>query len=485
MNIIEESFKEKKENKPKRTAAIILAIIILLVFIIIGIFVAIIYLQNSELKVSLDGKINENIKQMLLFEDGKIYLPIRNFATQLGYQSFNGEYNNKSENASKCYIQSDNEVVNFALNSKKIYKLDLEENSNYETYTLEKEIIARQGVLYILADDANLAFNMSFVYDEEANRIRIYTMDYLIKSYESQILDYNYTEISEEFVNHKSILSNMLIVRDDKQKYGVINASTGEAVLEAKYDSIKYIPISGNFIVESNKKFGVMSDSRQTLVQITYDDIQLIDTEAILYLVKKDNKYGVVDRRGNTVIYTEYDEIGIDATKFSQNDIKNGYILIDNLIPVYKDNLWGIFDKTGKLVVDFKYTELGYIATSNKEAINLLVIPNYDMIVVSNNGKYGLINISGEEKLATIADDIYMTIESGTKHYNILANDNIRDAEDYLDYIGIVARNENGEVLNENTINNNSEKNNNNNNTTNNSNATEQNNTNKNKQGED
>ena len=43
------------------------------------------------------------------------------------------------------------------------------------------------------------------------------------------------------------------------------------------------------------------------------------------------------------IIHLDYDEIGIDITKFSDNDIKNKYILADNLIPVRKDEYWGFF----------------------------------------------------------------------------------------------------------------------------------------------
>ena len=45
---------------------------------------------------------------MLVFEnDGKIYAPIKEIASYLGYESYNGEYSQRSEEQSKCYIQNE------------------------------------------------------------------------------------------------------------------------------------------------------------------------------------------------------------------------------------------------------------------------------------------------------------------------------------------------------------------------------------------
>ena len=124
-------------------------------------------------------------------------------------------------------------------------------------------------------------------------------------------------------------------------------------------------------------------------------------------------------------------------SKFEKNDIRNKYLLVDNLIPVKKNDLWGPVDKNGKTVVDFKYDSLGYIASSNKDALNLLVIPNYNMIVTCKDKKYGLINSSGEEKFPTRADDIYMVIDSGTKYFYLNFEDQRYDVEKWLDSIGV------------------------------------------------
>ncbi len=200
-----------------------------------------------------------------------------------------------------------------------------------------------------------------------------------------------------------------------------------------------YLPNVGDFLVETNKKVGILSATGETKVQIMYDSIELMDSDSGLYVVKKDDKYGVIDVRGNIKIYIENDEIGMDVSKFSQNNIKNKYIFAENLIPVRNDKYWGLYDTKGNQVVEYKYDSLGYVASNNKDAINLLVIPNYNVLVACKDQKYTLINSSGSELFAIVADDIYMTISGGEKHYYITINDNRIDAEEWMDLNGIRA----------------------------------------------
>ncbi len=445
MNLIEENFKNKEENKKKRTTRIILSAIVLVIFIIIAIIVYLMYLRNSQLRLTLDGVSNERLKNILIFEDnGTIYVPIKEMAAYLGYESYNGEYSNRSEDQNKCYIINENEVVNFELGEEKIYRLDLTENNKNYVYSYMKQPVKGiGGVLCISTQGMEEAFNVSFEYDKENNRIAIWTLPYLYKSYATRVLDYQYTELSNKFVNQKAILENELIVKG-KNQYGVIGLD-GTTILEAKYDNITYLPDTGDFLVENNKQVGIMSKNGETKVQIMYNSIELMDSDAGLYAVKKDNKFGVVDVKGNIVIYIENDEIGIDISKFSQNNIKNRYILADSLIPVRKDDYWGLYDKNGKQVVEYKYDSLGYVASNNKNALNLLVIPNYDVLVVCKDNKYSLLNSSGRELFAIVADDIYMTFSGGETHYYIAVNDQQMDAEDWLDEYGITTENKNTE----------------------------------------
>ena len=439
MNIIDENFVEKEKKVNTKLPKIVLAIIILLVIGIIGIIVTLGYIENSQLKVYVDGQVQSKVKEMLVFDGDTVYIPIRDIASYVGYQSYSGDYAERSEAKNKCYIQSDDEIANFVLNSNKIYKLETQQsNSDYSYFYSKKPVKAINGKLYISSDGFEQAFNTSFIYNKDTNRIQIYTMKYLINSYQKMVLDKNYAEMSSEFHNQKSIFEERLIVKKDKKQIGVIDLD-GNTVVEPKYDNITYIAETGDFLTTSNGKVGIISKDGNMKVQILYDSLKLMDKDAGIYEAKRENKYGIIDIKGNIKLYIENDEIGMDISKFEKNDIRNKYLLVDNLIPVKKNNLWGLVDKNGKTVVDFKYDSFGYIASSNKDALNLLVIPNYNMIVTCKDKKYGIINASGEEKFPTMADDIYMVIDSGTKYYYLNFKDQRYDVEKWLDSIGVKA----------------------------------------------
>ena len=440
MNLIEESFQNKQEKKKKRTTGIILGAIIFVVLIIIAIAIYLFYIQSTTMRLLLDGQSNESLKQLIVFENGKMYAPIKEIASYLGYNSYNGEYTQRSEDQSKCYVQNSNEVANFSLGSETIYKLDLTSNdNNYENVYVDDPVIAKNGVLYATSEAIEKAFNVSFQYDESTNRIYIYTLPYLIQLYSPRVLDFGYTAISDVFANQKAALQDLLVVKtgENEDIYAVVDVN-GNAILEAKYDNITYLPETGDFKVEADGKVGILGNKGETKVQIMYDTIELMDSDAGLYVASNNGKYGAIDLRGNIKIYIENDEIGMDISPFSQNNIKNKYILAGNLIPVRKNDLWGLYDLNGNLVVDFTYDSFGYIAKTNRDALNLLVIPDYEVLVACKDEKYTLLNSSGRELFgAPIADDIYMTISGGQTHYYITVNDNMMDAEVYLNNIGV------------------------------------------------
>ena len=53
MNLMEESFKPKKEDKSKKMAKIVLVCIVLIVLIIIGVAIAMVYVQSNTLKLEI------------------------------------------------------------------------------------------------------------------------------------------------------------------------------------------------------------------------------------------------------------------------------------------------------------------------------------------------------------------------------------------------------------------------------------------------
>lgn len=462
MNLIDESVDYKKKDNSKKIARIILIFIALIIIAIISVLGVLMYIKNKELKLYIDGNVNDKVKNMMeVDDDGTVYFPVKDIASYLGYQSYNGEYTDKSEDANKCYIQNDNEIANFVLNSNKIYKLALENSDgNYNYYYANKPVKAINGKLYISSDALANAFNLSFTYDTDSNRVYIYTMPYLIESYSAKVLDYGYDSISDNFINQKAVLNSMLVVTKNQGKsYAVIDLK-GNAIIEAKYDNIEYLENTGDFLVTSNNKVGIISSKRETKVQLLYDSLELVDSDSGLFIAKKDNKYGIIDSKGNIKVYIEYDEIGIDNTKFEKNNIKNKYLLDNGMIPAKKDKYWGAFDKNGKTVLNFEYDSFGYTATSNREAINLLIIPDYNLMVVCQNKKYALVSSTGDMVIRPVLDDAYMTISSGKKYYYMNVGDRKIDIIEFLDEQSPnITKNSSNETNNNTTSENKSEEN--------------------------
>ena len=476
MNLLDEDYSNNKENKTKKMIPIIIVLIVIILMAIIGIVSYMMYLQGAKLRVYVNDVQNADVKNLLHFEeDGTIYVPIRAIASYLGYNSFNGEYKNKSEEQSKCYVECTEEVANLTLNSNKIYKLNLEDNDNNYTYVyMDKPVKAIEGELYITTDGMQKAFNSSFFYNEQNNTITIYTTPYLINAYTNTILDYGYTKLSETFDNEKTAIRNMLVVSDDRY-YGVINVNDGTEILECKYDDIKYQEATGDFIVCSDDKYGIIGVDKKTKVSIDYDSIELMDYDAGLYLVSRNDHFGVIDLNGHIVIHTENDQIGVDISKFANNDLKTGYILIDKLIPVQKNDKWGLFDTDGHQLVEFEYDSFGYVAGNIREAQNLLVIPSYNLIVACMNDRYTLLNSLGEQPIRAFVDDIYMQIDGGEKQYYMIANDKKYNVEEYLDRLGVIqTESNNSNTTNTSNTNSDSTSNNINNNETNNTENTNQ-----------
>ncbi len=449
MNLIDEEYQKNKNVNTKGIQKIIIAIIIIIVIMILAIGAYLLYEKVSDLRVTLDGQANIRFEQLLVFEeDGKVYMPIKEVSKYLGStESYNGHYEDRSEDSNKCYIKSDNEAVNFTNGSAQIEVLNLTTGSgNYKIIETADKVKTINGALYASSDTISEAFNITFDYNTSTNTITVFTLTYLVESYTPWALEQGYSGISEKFENQKAIIDNRLVVLDiNGSQLGVVDIQNNKIVLEPKYEDITYLSESKDYLIKTNGKMGIIDDNAKIIIPASYSSIEVLDYETELYIVSSNNNYGVIDSNGKTIIHTEYEKIGVNINEYDQPEIKNEYLLIDNIIPVEKEEKWALFDKTGKQLTEFKYDDIGYKVKSDRNAMSMLIIPSYNMLVVSENEKYGLVNSSGEEIIKTVADDIYMTIEGGERHYYISINDEARDAEEYLDRIGVKKVEENKE----------------------------------------
>lgn len=152
-------------------------------------------------------------------------------------------------------------------------------------------------------------------------------------------------------------------------------------------------------------------------------------------MVTNNNKQGVINDSGRTILYLEYDDIGIESSRFPEDALKNQYILYDAYIPVMRAQKWGIMDKNGNNIIPLEYDSLGCMKSSSSngsEYNSTILIPQYNAVVVSQNGKYGLVDVRGNVILTCGADGIYSKTSNGKMSYWLVVQNNEMDLLDYL-----------------------------------------------------
>ena len=442
-----ELYQEVRNEKKTKLPMIIGICISVLIIIIITIIFGIIYLEKSIMKITIDGQRNYDIEKVIYIteeNEPKLYFQIREIAKFLNYEDYRGDYKIKSEDSTKCYVKNEYETAMFTKDSDILIRS--RGDSDYEYITLDEKVFEKDGELYTTPEGIEQAFSTLLEYDLEKNRIDIYTMDYLNKLYASalgiDIEDKNATEtLSEEFADKKAIFQDMMIIIKDDQ-YGVIKASTGSSILETKYEEIKYLPATSDFLVKSNEKYGIIGKDASTKVKVVYDEIKVMDSKNELYLVKQNDLYGVIDTNGKIIIEPAYKQIGVDIEKYEQIGIENQYVLLDEIIPIKNnENLWGLFNIKGEKIKEFEFTGIGCATTQSSNLYPALVIPSYKILVVEKDKHYNLITSSGEELIPSyILDSVYMksNTETGENKFYMTynGNDKVVSVEEWLTSIG-------------------------------------------------
>lgn len=453
----DEEFDE--ENQKLKSIKKIIVISILILSIIVIVLLGVLFYANNNpthITAYIDGVKVSNFEQILdvqTDENGKtqIYIPIREFATflnavhpELKYTTFKGDYNPKTEEETKCYIMREKyEVAIFTAKSKTIYKLNLQDRADeYEEINAEKDVFLNNGVLYASSEGIEKGYNIEFKYDENKKIIRIYTLDYLISANQKLLKEKNFSnfgtlEIDERnFNNCKSILDGLLIVQNSSDKWGVLTADFKEFILEPQYDNIDFMAGSSKFLVESNKKIGVFSKDGKNMIELKYQDITSMGQNSNLYIVKVNEQYGVVDENGNIIIYPQYEKIGIDYKNFTYNDVKNGYILLNKLIPVKQNSKWALYTLKGEQVSKgFKYDRIGCSRVkSGNNIYGLVQIPERNVIVVGEgDDKYSFMNINGDDSmLPFLFKYIYIKSSEGNNTYWMTYKDIDYNVLDFL-----------------------------------------------------
>jgi len=445
MDLFENELVEEK-NKNSKIAKMIIIAIVLISLLCVGILVAITMLQSQQLRVYIDNSATSLTNNTLIIEDtGKVYISINDMAKIFGYEYLNGEYEKTSEDNTKGFVRNPDEIVSFEANSKRVYKIV--QNSNRDLYNyfyIDENIKFMNSKLYTTPEGIKTIFNANFEYNVETNMVTIFTLPYLTEYYTGKIAEYGYKNLDNEFENLKALTSDMIIAIKEDGKAGIITTE-GKQIISPKYDKIRYVETTKDFFVTANAKVGLVSNTGRTKINLLYDSIELLDKDKELYLVRNDGKSGVLDKNGNIIIYLEYEQIGIDLSQFKNSDIKNPYLIFDNCIPVMKDKKWGILDVAGREILPVSFDFLGcVIGTSNvKSTNNVIIIPDYEAIVVGKDKLYGIYNAKGEKLVEIALTSVYSVTSSGKTVFEMEYNEKRLNVEEYFNGQGIKKINKN------------------------------------------
>lgn len=429
----DDEIKKKGSNITSKILLAIIGCIILIIAIIIMI------LANSTTKatytISVDGvAVNTvSISNLLDVVDDATYVNIKEFAKLVGYEYHEGEYKAYAIEDNKCYVQGTDETASFYVDTNKVYKLPVNLISeDYREYTVQSNIIKNeQGGIYAPIDAIALAFNVDIT--EQNNGLVILTLDYLVSVYDTKTIKWGYTGMkTQSFENKKAILYDCLIVKKEEGLYKIIDKQNTKEIVSDKYSAIEFSENTKEFFVTNSlNQVGIINLDGTIKIEPVYETISVLDKESDLYLIEKDKKYGVVKSGNVSIIFPEYDSIGYENTTV-ENSSSNQQLLLDELIPVSKNGIWGAFNKEGKKVLELTYSSFGCSLTSIiidettvKQVEPVLSIERCKGIVVKKDGKYGLVDVTGNELVPIVVDCIYgiEKEEEEDKKYFMLYND--------------------------------------------------------------
>ena len=453
------------EKNQKLKTIIIISIIILSILCCILIILAAYKKNNpSHITTYIDGKkMSQSFEKILDVqkdENGKtqMYIDIKKFAEYMnnanekfGYKAYTGNYYPTTEEKDKCYVvREKHEVVMFENKSNIIYKKNLEDGANktsnedYEDFLLNHNVFSINDNLYASIEGIEKGYNVQIKFDEKTKTLRIYTLDKIIttvqeKIKKKEILNYGVFEIEDKnYNNWKTAFEDLLIVKsEDTNKYGLIKSSLESFILEPQYDNIEYISNSKKLLVEGNKKKGLYDLNGKRMIDMIYDEITPIGLKSDLFKVKVNKNYGVVNNEGKNVVYPQYTDIGLKVTNYSVNNVKNGYILLDDLIPVKQEKKWSFYSiKNSKFITDtFKYTNIGCSTVkSGNNIYSLMIIPELEYIVVGDDkNNFWFMDKSGNDDIFPhVLEQVYLQLENGEPKYYFVYNDTEINIIEYL-----------------------------------------------------
>lgn len=387
--------KKQKSNGQK-------IVLFLLIFSIFALIMTIVMMSaisgkgTKELTIGIDGK-DIKIEQGLLTADEKgiNYISIQKIAKLVGFNYVSGEYKKYSGDTTKCYLENDNQVIQFETGINKIYKVDTKTNLDYEEYELKNIIIKQNDLIYVALEDVNTALNVIYSYSNVDNKIILKTLETVQQEQKNTISEKtngDLIQISEEFNNKKALAYNMLVASNENGKWGVVDTTNYTKVKENQYSSIEFIESADAFIVSDNNKYGIIKPKKEEpILQLNFEEIKVINNKPLCYMVKTGEKYAIVNEEGKLIINDQYNSFGYNTNSSTEESV----LVIEEM---------------------------------ENKAVNILV--------VCKDGKYGLLDLDKKSSIGGCnLEKVYSKNENGKKVYYVQLNNEIISLNKYIEHV--------------------------------------------------
>lgn len=382
---------EKKNSSDKNKELVLRAILSIILFIVLIISIVLLVLLKKQTNVepSLKTEIPE-IKEEYSATKLNIYKEYNNIVLyneqtkeiELGSDDENIDYytigtfgkiysveisNEHSDDNSKGYDEVGNYRIYYDDDEGKYYYKNITNKTvsdyyDYMSFIKTKDNTYRYIQLVNYTDD-NMEINYLFnIATEQTTKI--------------EAIITNLIELGTGSNYYRNQINNLkyLIVKDDKNKYGIMDFD-GNIVLNYKYDDLMYYNSDDTFIAYLNKKAGVINIDDEIIHNIEFDDIYTNDNYTV---ATKNNKIGifykdklVVDfsinydkSEENDTYYTEYNNdtlyltVSPDADSNSAVYNKNtvNYIITQKGIQrTLKSKVYGIYSNNDNNPEDYVY----------------------------------------------------------------------------------------------------------------------------------
>lgn len=244
------------------------------------------------------------------------------------------------------------------------------------------------GKLRLLNDDRYLQSTPKTKFLKSRNGQIIYFSDNALEVKDSYLLEYLPSGIIWKIDLNGVIVDRMVHPQDIERifeereglraikkdgRYGFVD-SRGRLRIANRYEDVK--DFSNSLAAAKIRgKWGFINKEDQIAIQPVYDEV--LSFKEKFAIVKQKSFCGLIDKTGKLVLPVRYDSI---------------VVLPEHRFKVKQNNMWGLADGRGKIILNPKYDELNDL--------------NNGYIIVSREGKFGLLSLQGISTIPQIYDGL-------------------------------------------------------------------------------